>query len=81
MLLKYAKFIITFNQYASMKRIVLVDGNQTNLTLLLHITRAIQDWSIYIKINAGMVHLAAIIDWHSKAVSPIKSQIQWIHHW
>jgi len=37
----------------------------------LTITRANQVWSTditYVKINGGMVYLAAIIDWHSKAV-------------
>ena len=37
----------------------------------LEITQANQVWSTditYVKINGGMVYLAAIIDWHSKAV-------------
>ena len=37
----------------------------------IEITRANQVWSTditYIKINGGMVYMAAIIDWHSKAV-------------
>lgn len=37
----------------------------------LEISRANQVWSTditYIKINGGMVYLAAVIDWHSKAV-------------
>lgn len=37
----------------------------------LNITQANQVWSTditYVKINGGMVYLAAIIDWHSKAV-------------
>ena len=37
----------------------------------LDISRANQVWSTditYIKINGGMVYLAAVIDWHSKAV-------------
>ncbi len=37
----------------------------------LDITRANQVWSTditYVKINGGMVYLAAIIDWYSKAV-------------
>ena len=37
----------------------------------LDITQANQVWSTditYVKINGGMVYLAVIIDWHSKAV-------------
>ena len=50
----------------------------------LDISRANQVWSTditYIKIGGGMVYLAAIIDWHSKAVLAIKFPIRWTAHW
>ncbi len=74
--------VASYRQQLGLKAILAVKQVNTTVPIKAHkkydyqlrgldITRANQVWSTditYVKISGGMVYLAAIIDWHSKAV-------------
>ncbi|MDQ7004260.1 MAG: IS3 family transposase [Ghiorsea sp.] len=74
--------VASYRQDLGLKAVLAVKQVQTTLPIQAHkkykyklrgldISRANQVWSTditYIKIGGGMVYLAAVIDWHSKAV-------------
>jgi len=74
--------VASYRQQLGLKAVLAVKPINTTVPIKEHkkysyklrglpITRANQVWSTditYVKINGGMVYLAAIIDWHSKAV-------------
>ena len=74
--------VASYRQQLGLKAVLAVKQVNTTVPIKAHkkyayklrgldITRANQVWSTditYVKINGGMVYLAAVIDWHSKAV-------------
>ena len=76
------KTVASYRQQLGLKAVLAVRQVNTTVPVKAHkkysyklrgldITRVNQVWSTditYVKINGGMVYLAAIIDWHSKAV-------------
>ncbi|MBD3796074.1 MAG: IS3 family transposase, partial [Epsilonproteobacteria bacterium] len=56
----------------------------TGKTKRVYVDTPNEVWSgdiTYIRTNGGFMYLTAIIDWHTKAISHIRYQIQWMQHY